>query len=519
MTARILVIGLDAAEATLIERWAAEGILPTFARITEKGVKSRLANSMETLPGAIWPELVSGISCGKRAHYYHPRQLHTGEARERPITAAEIDTNDYYWVQASNAGLRVAAIDQVQCVASRGLNGIQLFEWGLHDRNFQVSSEPPELLTEITERYGEHPVPSCDNHGETEQGYEALRRDLFDGVEKKTNLLLDLLDREHWDLFTCTFGETHCVGHQFWHFRDPEHPWYDLYNGERFRNAIREVYTKVDEGIGRIIEAAGAEPTVLVVTSHGMGPYIDGPQILPEVLVRLGMASADHSAASYPARKLQEALRNLPRRWHKHLKRMADFRLVRKAQSSAGCMLYPLESPQTRVAILRNNRCGALRLNLKGREPFGQVEPGAEAEAIKDELRRELMALEDPVSGRSIVKAVVAAEEAFGPDHHPDVPDLMVVFRTDVGPIDSCRSPRVGLVKVLINDRLVPRTGDHTVESRLWAIGPNIQAGVTLPEANVLDLAPTVLRLLDVPVPDHVDGRPIPGVIREVALV
>jgi predicted AlkP superfamily phosphohydrolase/phosphomutase len=519
MTARVLVIGLDAAEATLVERWAAEGVLPTFARLTERGVKSRLANPMETLPGAIWSELVTGISCGKRPHYYHPHQLVTGDARAKQITPAEIDTEGYYWVQASNAGRRVAVIDQVQTVRAPGLNGIQLFEWGIHDRHYEECSEPPELLSEIGERYGEHPVRSCDDHGNTEQGYETLRQNLLDAVDLKTKLLLDLMEREHWDLFTCAFTEFHCVGHQFWHFQDPRHPWYDRHDGERFRDTIRDIYIKVDQAIARVIEAAGDETTVVVFCSHGMGPYIDGPQLLPEVLVRLGMASAGHSKASYLARRMQAVLRSAPRRWHQRIKRMKDFALVRKAQSAAGNLYYPLESPQTRVATLRNNRVGALRLNLKGREPFGCVEPGAEAAALTDELRRELMALEDPATGRPIVKAVVSAEEAFGPDHHPDVPDLMVVFRTDGGPIEACRSPRVGLIKIPINDRLIPRSGDHTVESRLWAVGPGIAAGVTLPEANVLDLAPTVLALLDVPVSDGIDGRPIPGVTNEAALV
>ena len=75
MSTGILVIGLDAAEATLIEAWAAEGSLPTFAGLIAGGAVYRLENPMETLPGAIWPELVSGRSSGQVPLYYHPRQV------------------------------------------------------------------------------------------------------------------------------------------------------------------------------------------------------------------------------------------------------------------------------------------------------------------------------------------------------------------------------------------------------------------------------------------------------------
>ena len=129
MPSRILVIGLDAAEATLIETWASEGALPTFARLKADGLVYCLDNPLETLPGAIWSELVSGRSCGQVPLYFHPRQLHTGEAAYRPIEAGEVDADDYYWIQASRAGRRVAVVDMPQTVgrprstASRSSNG------------------------------------------------------------------------------------------------------------------------------------------------------------------------------------------------------------------------------------------------------------------------------------------------------------------------------------------------------------------------------------------------------------
>ena len=57
MPAKVLVLGLDAAEATLIERWAAAGELATFADLTRRGAVFRLDNPLETLPEAIWHEL------------------------------------------------------------------------------------------------------------------------------------------------------------------------------------------------------------------------------------------------------------------------------------------------------------------------------------------------------------------------------------------------------------------------------------------------------------------------------
>jgi len=497
---RVLVIGLDAAEATLLERWAAEGELPAFARLAARGGLARLGNSLETLPGAIWPELTTGISGGRLGLFYHPRQLHTGETGLRRIEPEEVDASLYYWTRAAAEGKRVAAFDQPQTVLTPRLNGVMLTEWGLHDRNFAIASEPPEVLDEIRSRWGDHPVVSCDDHGGTRAGFDRLLDGLLAGAERKTELLLDFLEREHWDLFAATFGETHCVGHQFWHFFDPAQPGHDPDAPSHLRDAVKTVYRRVDQGVGALVDAAGPETTVFVVASHGMGTYIGGYQLLPEFLVRLGLGSGSGTTAQVRTR--------LPAPVKSLLRRVFPGRMRHSLQEKAGSLPRPLESPHTRAVDLPNNRCGAVRLNLKGREPHGNVEPGEEAEAILDEIRRELYELEDPESGERIVARAVTAEEAFGSVRHPDVPDLMVVFRTDIGQITACRSDRVGLLRAGTYNPYTPRSGDHTVESRLWAVGPAIEGGKRLPDGNVLDLAPTVLDLLGVALPDDLDGRP-----------
>ncbi len=509
MPAKVIVVGLDAAEATLLERWASEGRFHCLAELTAEGTKLRLHGPLETLPGAIWPELMSGRACHKLPLYYHPRQLRTGEAVPRRVEESDIDPEDNYWSVASRMGCRVAVVDVPQAPMNPNLNGIQLLEWGLHDRTFSIKSHPQGLLSELRARYGDHPVESCDRYRPTRQGHMELLEDLDLGIRQKTALLLDLLEREHWDLFTCAISETHCVGHQFWRFHDPDHPAHDPRAPERFKIAIESIYARVDEALGKIAEAAGPDSTLIVVASHGMGPYIAGYQMLREVLVRLGMGSDRGQAGSAAMRHLQTFVQHhLPHGLRSTARDIVRLGAAKAIQSYAGSMRFPLESPRTRAAALANNRVGAIRLNLKGREPFGSVEPGSEASAVMAELSAAILELRQPASGETIVQRVMTAEEAFGPDHHPDLPDLLVVFRTDLGPLEDCQSKRVGRIRIPIKSDS-PRTGDHTVQSRLWARGPGIPAGIQLGDASVLDLAPTVLDLLGVPLPNDLDGRPI----------
>ncbi len=510
MTAKLIVIGLDAAEGSLIEKWATEGAMPHLASLMRTGATYAVGNPMETLPGAIWPELATGVSCKRTPHYYHPRQLHTGETTKRPIDGNDVNPETYFWTRASRGGARVAAIDMPQTLLAKNFNGVQLLEWGLHDRNFEIASDPPQLLETVRNRWGDHPVDVCDTHQRSPEGYRTLINGLKRGAAAKTELSLSVLESEAWDLFTCCFGETHCVGHQFWHFMDPSHPWHDPHAPAEFRNAVRDVYAAVDAGVGRLIAAAGPGAEVIVVASHGMGLYTGGPQLLPEALARLGLSSVESDKpAGKVLRKLQKSNHPVIAATRETVKRLLGKQTIKSLQTFSGSLHEPFESPRTRAADVPNNRCGAIRLNLKGREPLGAVAPGNEETDVTETIREALLELVHPQSGERVVDRILTAREAFGPDHHPDVPDMMIIFRDDLGVIDAARSDRLGLIEVPNFKPNLPRSGDHTVQSRFFIRSPRVTAGARLREGNVLDLTPTVLAMLGVPASADLDGEPL----------
>ena len=506
MPARVLVVGLDSGDAELLESLAAEGSIPSFTALTRGAAAFSLENTLRTLPGGIWPEFTSGRSYGVAGFYFPPRQLRTGETVPCPVERDEVDPQAF-WTVASDAGKRVAVVDMPWSVPPSGLNGVYLGEWGTHDHPFGMAGDPPGLVDELLARHGDYPVwrreysstrAACDTYDATLEQYERLLDDLLEGIAKKQELFLDLLGREEWDLFVCAFGEPQCVGHQFWHFHEgrAEHA---SAASARLRSAVRDVHIRIDEALGALAAAAGDGATVVIFASHGMTEPKGGPQLLAEVLVRLGLGSGRGVAANVRSR-LPIGVRALARRVVPHAAR-------RHLQAAAASLPTPLESPATRAVALDGDRVGWIRLNLKGREPYGAVAEGAEADATVEEVRTALLELADPETGETIVEQVTTAEEAFGPRRHPDVPDLMVDFREDVGRIDACRSERIGLIRQAYRPP-AHRTGAHPARpSWLWIAGQT--APTEAGGESVLDIAPTVLALLGVPAPEWMAGRPL----------
>jgi predicted AlkP superfamily phosphohydrolase/phosphomutase len=521
MPARVLVIGLDSMDHRLIERWCAEGRLPNIARVRERAVEFALDNALDALPGSIWVELSTGRSVGHDGRYYVPQQLRTGEAIPRVVEPRDVDTSKDFWTIAGAHGKRVVAFDIPERVPHRGLNGIHLGEWNGHDSSWSTMSEPPELAAKVAARFPAHPVPYCDAvHGGGAAEYSRLVRALVEGVALRGDVASWLIDRDNWDLAVVGMIEVHCVGHQFWSFNDPRHPLQVADVPDDIRHAIRTVYEATDAQVGRLLEHAGAGATVFLLASHGYQPFVHGPQLLPELLMRLGLRRAPSRLAVAPS--------YLPSFARAALRPVMPTSLRNRRNARAGLvpMSFDLASPSNRVAALENNRCGALRINLRGREPYGRVESGAQAEAIVANLRAELEALTDPVSGERIVTRVATARELFGPDHHPDLPDVMVEFRDDLGPLEMCVGPRVGTITVpcFPRDRRTDgwpqnlrRTGDHAAPSKLWLAGAGVHPRGSGGSGRAIDVAPTVLSVLDVPIPPSIDGAPLTSRVGDTA--
>jgi predicted AlkP superfamily phosphohydrolase/phosphomutase len=329
-------------------------------------------------------------------------------------------------------------------------------------------------------------------------------------VRSRTDLVEALMARETWDVAHVVYAETHCAGHHFWGFRDPASAPYVAEGSDTLRNAVDEVYAEVDRGIGRLLAAAGPEADVMVIASHGMDKYVGGYQLLGEVLRRLGLRRGASRARAALGRHTPRRVRSLVRRVVSSASRERVLEALGERPE------HELRHPETLATVLPNNRCGAIRLNLRDREPNGTVEPGAEADALIELLRTELSALTDPESGQPIVVSVDTPAASGRPHLHADLPDVTVDFRTDLGPLEACTSPRIGTVAVPLWRRTgrsdwplgMGRTGDHTPSpSRAWIRAHHAEPTRAVDAPSVIDLAPTALALLGVPVPPSVEGH------------
>jgi predicted AlkP superfamily phosphohydrolase/phosphomutase len=247
---------------------------------------------------------------------------------------------------------------------------------------------------------------------------------------------------------------------------------------------------------------------VFVLTPHGMEPnYIQDPS---ELLLEGGGWLVRRSGVSGGGglrRQLVRTAWSLGRRVTPTRLRLAAQTRLSRDGVRAEMPLAHVDWQRTRAFALPSDMTAYVRVNLRGREPEGIVAPGREYERLCDELGEALGSLTHAESGVRAVEKVVRHDQLFGRPADGSLPDLCVVW-ADTQRLSRLTLPGHGTIESPTGD---PRTGQHRHLGFLLGAGPGIEADTAEAQANLLDVAPTMLALLGVEQPSALPGGPIAG--------
>ncbi len=156
MGARTVHLAFDACDAGLVERYAAEGDMPTLAMLLRTGARAETRAPYAMYPSSLWVTTWSGI--GYDRHGYHCWNEIVPGTYDTRDTTLDLLEGEPYWNHLSDAGLRVAALDVPHTRFRRPINGIQLSEWASHDRHTGCNSWPESFAEEVDREFGPHPI-------------------------------------------------------------------------------------------------------------------------------------------------------------------------------------------------------------------------------------------------------------------------------------------------------------------------------------------------------------------------
>jgi predicted AlkP superfamily phosphohydrolase/phosphomutase len=518
---RTFIIGWDGATFDLIHPWLAQGKLPNLARVIEQGASGNLRSTLPPMTFPAWSSFMTGVNPGKHGIYDFTRrrkdkydlEFVNGGHRRAPS----------FWRLLSDAGRRVISVSVPCTFPPEVVNGVMISGFdapGLGGEGATVDARgmyPPQLCSELIDHVGRHPIGAFIVNDVNAGRPDLAVRKMVQTIAQKAATVKYLMRSRPWDCCMILFGESDGAGHHFWKYTDPRSP---LFQQEPagMRDAILRVYQELDRQLGELLELLPPETTLLMMSDHGFGGVTNWV-LYPNCWLReLGFARFRGGAARGFSRTLDwiklRAVSRLPARLKRGLYRLSGKGLGAVESRVRFAMI---DWSGTKAYFEENPYYPAIWINLKGRQPHGIVHPGREYEEVRSNLIAELESWRHPVSGEPIVERAYRREEVYSGPYVDDSPDIVVKWGMHEGYTYAFRlsSKSRDLKWIEQVDPNHPdslaffssKSGNHRDDGIFLAWGPTIRQGIQVENARIIDLAPTILHLAGVPIPDYMDGR------------
>jgi predicted AlkP superfamily phosphohydrolase/phosphomutase len=512
---RILVIGLDGATFDLIEPWVQQGYLPNLKRLMEAGAYGPLTSTLHPLTPAAWTTFMTGTNQGQHGIYNFVRRR-AGSYAAEVLNASHITQPTFFEI-ASQAGLNVVSINVPYTYPPRPVKGVCV-SGPFAPHVISEAIYPPERRSEIQQVVPDYFITPEYNPSVAEPLAD-FKQKLFKEIELRERLSLHLMRREPWDVFMVVFMATDMVQHAFWNqmASAPDAP-------APHRHAIREVYVRVDQAIGTLLAEVNSQQTdretvTFILSDHGAGE-LRGVVNLNSWLAHQGYLRFQSGQGFKQLRAaalkgIFNLYRNrVPAGLRQQVHRLIGGRGIYRVRDSLhSSVTATIDWEHTRAYALGGY--GDIYINLAGREPAGTVQPGTEYSDLCQELSAALIALRAPDTGLPIIKCVHRGPELYAGDQLAYAPDLVVEWLdySFLGGSHGGTNIPVFETYAEADGSRLPLFGSHRMHGILIAQGTGAPAGTQLAGARLLDLTPTLLRLLGIlPLP-NMDGQALEALL------
>ncbi len=287
-----------------------------------------------------------------------------------------------------------------------------------------------------------------------------------DHHEEREKMFFNALKKSKEGVVACVFDGTDRVQHMFYRYLDKDHPANRGKDTEIHKNAIRDMYERCDDMVGRAMEHLGSNDCLMVISDHGFQSFRRGVNLNTWLLEN-------------------------------------GFLYLKSGTDGTSEWLEDIDWSRTKAYAFG---LSGLYINRKGREAQGIVAPGDESREVKRAIIDGLTGLHDEETGDIAVNDVfdVADVHSGGPYAKAGI-DLIVGYNR--GYRASWQSAVGQVVPMVFCDNTKSWSGDHCVDPRLVPGVIFSSHPIRSDDPGIMDLAPTILSVFGVEVPGYMNGK------------
>jgi predicted AlkP superfamily phosphohydrolase/phosphomutase len=490
------VIGLDGATFDIILPWIRKDALPTLRRLMKRGVYGNLISTIPPVTSPAWPSFMTGKNPGKHGVFDF---VGRGKGYSKILKTSRDIKAKTLWKLLSDQGKTCIVVNVPLTYPPEKIRGCIVT--GMLTPPGTCYAYPFEVYEELKKIGYELEIKNYEKYSSPKELLTYLVRIAF----KRTKAVLHLMDKfSNWDFCMLVFRGTDVIQHNFWQHKD----------------IIFQFYQKIDELIKDLINKARNETNIILMSDHGFGSahkffhvnyflnYMGLLQLGGNYSLRgnyLDIKGYRHAKTSLWKIMLKMGITK--ERIHELAQKTNTLSILQKVSGKV-----KIEIPKTKRSIdwkrtkaFFSSSIGpsaAIEINLKGREPEGIVTK-EEYHEIRELIIKELLEVKDPENGRSIVQDAFRREDIYYGPFLLDSPDI--VFLTNN--MEYIATDRI-YGNNLVSEPFRKGRGTHRMNGILIAYGPDIKdGGEKIERARIIDLAPTILHMFELEIPEDMDGK------------
>ncbi|MEM7331426.1 MAG: alkaline phosphatase family protein [Chloroflexota bacterium] len=510
---KLLTIALDGATLDLLKPWLADGELPHLAELFEKGASGTLNSTIPWATPTAFASFATGTNPGKHGVYDFGTLINEDYTAFIPTNGSNVNGRSL-WKILSDAGMRCGVVNMPMTYPAEAINGF-LVSGIPYPGSSNKLCYPPNLLDDLRQKGWDLARNASDDLG---GNYEAYLVGLIELVKTRTDATLHLVQEYDPDFLTVHYLETDQVQHRFWQFLEDEP---NFTAGSPLTDGMLQLWRVMDECIGRLVTAVSPDTFICIMSDHGFGPtrhqvWINNWLIENNFLIlkptlgvrfkkwlyRIGLSPAAIREKAPERLKLailqffeRQKGRALAEQLEGDDSKAQGKGLMDRLTERLALDFYDVDWSKTVAFSTGTTAVGYVWLNLQGRDPQGTVAQGEEYGRVRQSIIDKLQTWE-------AVGEVLPREQVWQGSQLNSAPDIVIRWAqptTDARYFQT-RISSHHLMKPVPNDY-----ASHRPDGMLLFVGQGVKPSQNL-SADILDLAPTFLWLLDQPVPTYMDG-------------
>jgi len=508
---KVFIVSLDGATFDILIPFIRQGCMPNLQRLMQDSLSAELESVIPAVTAPAWTSFMTGKNPSKHGVFGFT-QFDPADNRVKLTNARDIKSKTL-WQILSEKGKRCIVVNLPYTTPPYPINGIMVSGWDSPPRNFTF---PEDLTDKIMQQFPDYRsnlnmwlfdyMP-----GKSEGNFDQLIDTLILGCQQGSLVAQQFLEQENWDVFMVHFQQTDWIQHKLWGLI--EEAARDTNCSDPRVDRVRECYKRFDEQVGVLLaKVRGHNPFTIVLSDHGFGDY-KGELYPNYYLNQWGYYHESQAAEKDSAKPVRDlfhknpmlatAYRGMANLKHR-LDRVLEFKRYRNfdswvdlAGNTFGGRALPVDWSRTKVATVGAYECAFLYVNVIGRGPTGIVRP-EECEGIISDVVKKFGEIRHPVTGKKVYKRVARGTEVYR-ESGKDIllPDVILLPEDGYG------------LSSKISDALPQATseGVHRHNGVLFLKGEGVRTSVAKFSPFLIDMAPTVLHSLGLPVPTDMDGR------------